>query len=58
MPRRRKVKEFDVEVDMALPEETRKFSRPERSGQVIMSYIDTIALLCACYHCLMIILCA
>ena len=58
MPRRRQFKEFEVEVDMALLEETRKLSRPERSGQVIMSYIDTIALLCACYHCLIIMLCA
>ena len=39
MPRRRQFKEFEVEVDMALLEETRKLSRPERSGQVIMSTV-------------------
>ena len=58
MPGRRQFKEFEVGGDMALPEETWKLSRPERSGQVIMSDIDTIALLCAGCHCLIIMLCA
>ena len=58
MPRRRQFKEFEVEVDMALLEETRKLSRPERSGQVIMSYMGIVTLLCAGCHCLIIMLCA
>ena len=58
MPRRRQFKEFEVGVDMALLEETRKLSRPESSSQVIMSYIDIIVLLYAGCHCLIIMLCA